>query len=45
MKYLVQKQLAQSIATMQATLADLHVADTISTIAEQPLTPCWLAAN
>jgi D-sedoheptulose 7-phosphate isomerase len=34
MKHLVQKQLAQSIATMQATLADLHVADTISTIAE-----------
>ena len=34
MKYLVQKQLAQSIATMQATLADLHIADTIATIAE-----------
>jgi len=34
MKYLVQKQLAQSIATMQATLADLHIADTISTVAE-----------
>lgn len=34
MKHLVQKQLAQSIATMQATLADLHIADTISTIAE-----------
>ncbi|WP_035349081.1 D-sedoheptulose-7-phosphate isomerase [Edaphobacter aggregans] len=34
MKHLVQKQLAQSIATMQATLADLHVTDTIVTIAE-----------
>jgi D-sedoheptulose 7-phosphate isomerase len=34
MKHLVQKQLAQSIATMQATLADLHIADTIATIAE-----------
>jgi D-sedoheptulose 7-phosphate isomerase len=34
MKHLVQKQLAQSIRTMQATLADLHVADTIVTIAE-----------
>src|SRR5215470_4934919 len=34
MKHLVQKQLAQSIATMQATLADLHVADTVATIAE-----------
>ena len=34
MKHLVQKQLAQSIATMQATLADLYIADTISTIAE-----------
>ena len=34
MKHLVQKQLAQSIATMQATLADLYVADTIATIAE-----------
>jgi D-sedoheptulose 7-phosphate isomerase len=34
MKHLVQKQLAQSIATMQATLADLHIADTIVTIAE-----------
>ena len=34
MKYLVQKQLAQSIATMQATLADLHIADTISAVAE-----------
>lgn len=34
MKHLVQKQLAQSIATMQATLADLHIAETISTIAE-----------
>jgi D-sedoheptulose 7-phosphate isomerase len=34
MKHLIQKQLAQSIATMQATLADLYIADTISTIAE-----------
>ena len=34
MKHLVQKQLAQSIATLQATLADLNIADTISTIAE-----------
>ena len=34
MKHLVQKQLAQSIATMQATLADLYIADTIVTIAE-----------
>lgn len=34
MKHLVQKQLAQSIGTMQATLADLHIADTISKIAE-----------
>ena len=34
MKYLVQKQLAQSIATMQATLADLYIADTIVSIAE-----------
>lgn len=34
MKHLVQKQLAQSIATMQATLADLHIADTVSLIAE-----------
>ena len=34
MKHLVQKHLAQSIATMQATLADLYIADTISTIAE-----------
>ena len=34
MKHLVQKQLAQSIATMQATLADPHIADTIVTIAE-----------
>jgi D-sedoheptulose 7-phosphate isomerase len=34
MKYLVQKQLAQSIAAMQATLADLHIADTIVTVAE-----------
>jgi D-sedoheptulose 7-phosphate isomerase len=34
MKHLVQKQLAQSIATMQATLADLHIADTLSNVAE-----------
>jgi len=34
MKHLVQKQLAQSIATMQATLADLHIADTIVRVAE-----------
>jgi D-sedoheptulose 7-phosphate isomerase len=34
MKHLVQKQLAQSISTMQATLADLHIADTIAAIAE-----------
>lgn len=34
MKHLVQKQLAQSIATMQATLADLYIADTIVAIAE-----------
>ena len=34
MKHLVQKQLAQSIATMQATLADLHIADTLSLVAE-----------
>lgn len=34
MKHLVQKQLAQSISTMQATLADSQIADTIVTIAE-----------
>ncbi|WP_263365987.1 D-sedoheptulose 7-phosphate isomerase [Edaphobacter bradus] len=34
MKDLVRKQLAQSINTMQAVLADLHIADTIVTIAE-----------
>lgn len=34
MKHVVQKHLAQSIATLQATLADLHIADTIVTIAE-----------
>jgi len=34
MKHLVQKQLAQSIAAMQATLADLHIADAISAAAE-----------
>jgi D-sedoheptulose 7-phosphate isomerase len=34
MKHVVQKHLAQSIATMQATLADLNIADTIVTIAE-----------
>jgi D-sedoheptulose 7-phosphate isomerase len=34
MKQLVQKQLAQSIATMQAVLADEAIADTIVTIGE-----------
>ena len=34
MKQLVQKQLAQSIATMQAVLADGHIADTIVAIGE-----------
>jgi D-sedoheptulose 7-phosphate isomerase len=34
MKDLVRRQLAQSIATLQATLADLHIADTVVTIAE-----------
>lgn len=34
MKSLVEKQLAQSIATLQATLADPHIADTLVTIAE-----------
>jgi D-sedoheptulose 7-phosphate isomerase len=34
MKQLVQRQLAQSIATMQAVLADPHIADTIVTIGE-----------
>jgi D-sedoheptulose 7-phosphate isomerase len=34
MKHLVQKQLAQSISTFEATLADLNIADTIVTIAE-----------
>ena len=34
MKQLVEKQLAQSISTMQATLADPAIADTIVTIAE-----------
>jgi D-sedoheptulose 7-phosphate isomerase len=34
MKHLVQKQLAQSIATMQATLADPKIADTIANVAE-----------
>lgn len=34
MKQLVQRQLAQSISTMQATMADLRIADTIVTIAE-----------
>ena len=32
MKHLVQKQLAQSIATMQAVLADESIADTLATI-------------
>ncbi len=34
MKDLVRKQLAQSISTMQAVLADPHIADTIVTIGE-----------
>jgi D-sedoheptulose 7-phosphate isomerase len=34
MRQLVEKQLAQSISTMQATLADPAIADTIVTIAE-----------
>jgi D-sedoheptulose 7-phosphate isomerase len=34
MKQLVQKQLAQSIATMQAVLADESIADTLATIGE-----------
>jgi D-sedoheptulose 7-phosphate isomerase len=34
MKHLVQKQLAQSIATMQAVLADESIADTLATIGE-----------
>src|SRR5271155_4960119 len=34
MKHLVQKQLAQSIATMQAVLADESISDTIVTIAQ-----------
>jgi D-sedoheptulose 7-phosphate isomerase len=34
MKDMVQKQLAQSIATMQATLADENIANTVVTIAE-----------
>jgi D-sedoheptulose 7-phosphate isomerase len=34
MKHLVQKQLAQSIATLQAVLADETISDTIVTIAE-----------
>jgi D-sedoheptulose 7-phosphate isomerase len=34
MKELVQKQLAQSIATMQAVLDDPHIADTLISIAE-----------
>ena len=34
MKQLVQKQLAQSIATLQAVLADEHIADTIVAIGE-----------
>ena len=34
MKQLVQRQLAQSIATMQAVLADPHIADTVVTIGE-----------
>ena len=34
MKHLVQKQLAQSIATMQAVLSDEKISDTVVTIAE-----------
>jgi D-sedoheptulose 7-phosphate isomerase len=34
MKHLVQKQLAESISTMQATLADLYIADTVAAVAE-----------
>lgn len=34
MKHVVQKQLAQSIATMQAVLADTQIAETVSTIAD-----------
>ena len=34
MKHLVQKQLAQSISTLQAVLADPAIADTIATIGE-----------
>jgi D-sedoheptulose 7-phosphate isomerase len=34
MKHIVQKQLAQSIATMQAVLADESIANTVVTIAE-----------
>ena len=34
MKHLVQKQLAQSIATMQAVLADPHIADTLVAAAD-----------
>ena len=34
MKHLVQKQLAQSIATLQAVLADENISDTLVTIAE-----------
>ena len=35
MKHIVQKQLADSIATMQAVLADSSIADTLVTIAER----------
>src|SRR5580698_10118474 len=34
MKHIVQKQLAQSIATMQAVLSDEKISDTVVTIAE-----------
>ena len=34
MKHIVQKQLAQSIATLQAVLADETIADTLVTIAQ-----------
>ena len=34
MKHLVQKQLAQSIATLQSVLADETISDTLDTIAQ-----------
>jgi D-sedoheptulose 7-phosphate isomerase len=44
MKHLVEKQLEQSIATMQATLADPLIADTLVTIAEVT-SKCMLAGG